>query len=232
MQAGIAAWRALYHPEWYNLHIVLGLTLPTLITRVFTLIVALSFHEFSHAWAADRLGDTTPRASGRLTLNPIAHLDVFGSLMLIVAGFGWAKPVPVNPYALRRRHPAGLMLVSVAGPLSNLLLAIIAAIPFQAGLVSWTPSSALLPSIGSFLAEFIFINLILFFFNLLPIFPLDGEKVLEYFLPPSAQDTLARLRPYGPMILLALLFVGPMIGFDILHWLVGTPAQRIFQLLV
>lgn len=232
MRTAHRAWRALYHPGWYNFLIVLGLSLATLITRVFTLVVALSFHEFAHAWAADRLGDDTPRHAGRLTLNPLAHLDVFGSLMLILAGFGWAKPVPVNPYALRRRTPAGLMLVSVAGPLSNLLLAIIAAIPFQAGLVSWSPSNAFLPSMGSFLSEFIFINLILLFFNLIPIFPLDGEKVLEYFLPPGAQDTMARLRPYGPMILMALLFLGPMVGFDILNWLVGTPAARIYQLLV
>lgn len=125
------------------------------------------------------------------------------------------------------------MLVSAAGPLSNLILAIIAAIPFQLGLLSpFSPSGSLFPSFSSLFMEFIFINLILLFFNLIPIFPLDGEKVAEYFLPPSGQDTLLRLRPYGPLILMALLFVLPMTGINIFTWLVGWPAEKIFTLLV
>jgi Zn-dependent protease len=212
---------------------IFNLDPPTLITRILTLIIAFTIHEFAHAWAADQLGDNTPRDNGRLTLNPLAHLDVLGSLMLLISGFGWAKPVPVNTYALRRRTPAGTMLVSAVGPLSNLLLAILASIPFRMGILSpYTASGDFLPSLPSFLVEFIIINLILLFFNLIPISPLDGEKVLEYLLPPNGQDVLLRLRPYGPMILMALLFVLPMVGLDIFDWLVGWPAERVFMLLV
>src|SRR5512134_3474220 len=113
-----------------------GLTVPTLISRIFVLLTAFAVHEFAHAWAADRYGDPTPRSMGRLTLNPLAHLDPIGSLMLVAVGFGWAKPVQVNPYVLARRSPAAMMWVSLAGPISNLLMALIAAIPFQLGLVS------------------------------------------------------------------------------------------------
>lgn len=210
-----------------------NLTLPTLISRILTLVIAFSIHEFAHAWTADQLGDDTPRRHGRLTLNPIAHLDVLGSLMLVVAGFGWAKPVPVNPYQLRRRSPAAMMLVAVAGPLSNLMLALIAAIPFKAGIIPlFSASSSFLPSPSAFLTEFIGINLILLFFNLIPLAPLDGEKVMGYFLPPAGQDALDRIRPYGPMILLALLFLLPMIGLDVFRYVVRWPATQIFTMLV
>jgi Zn-dependent protease len=105
----------------------------TLITRVITLLIAFTIHEFSHATVADRFGDDTPRLHGRLTLNPLAHLDIMGTLMLLVAGFGWAKPVPVNPYVLNRRSPSAMMWVSLAGPLSNFLLALLAVIPIRIG---------------------------------------------------------------------------------------------------
>jgi Zn-dependent protease len=203
-----------------------------IISRALTLVIAFTVHEFAHAWTADQLGDDTPRLNGRLTLNPLRHLDPLGSLMLLVAGFGWAKPVPVNPQALQRQSSAGMMLVAAAGPLSNLVLAVLAAVPFQAGLIS--PSSAsggILPSASSFLQTFIFINLILLFFNLIPISPLDGEKVLTYFLPSSGQATMERLRPYGPMILLFLILSGRF-GFNILGLLIGEPAERLFFLLV
>ncbi|MGA9533490.1 MAG: site-2 protease family protein [Anaerolineales bacterium] len=211
---------------------MLGLSISTLISRVLTLVIAFTVHEFSHAWTADQFGDDTPRLQGRLTLNPLSHLDPIGSLLLVVAGFGWAKPVPINPYQIEQRHPAGTMIVSIAGPLSNLLLAIIAALPFQMGLLQPSNAGGLLPTPASFLTEFIFINLILLFFNLIPISPLDGEKVLEYFLPPSGRSTLYRLRPYGPMILMALVFVGPFLGFDLLGTVIGWPTQQVFRALV
>lgn len=213
---------------------MLGLNVATLIPRLFTLLTALTIHEFAHAWTADRMGDDTPRLHGRLTLNPLAHLDPLGSLMLILVGFGWAKPVPINPYALRRRGPSAVTLVSLAGPTSNLLLAVLGAIPFQLGLM--TPRFALdgsiIPDASSFLMEFIFLNLILAFFNLIPLAPLDGEKVAEGLLPPEGQDVLRRLRPYGGMILLALLFIGPMLGFNLLNIIVGWPARQLLMLLV
>jgi Zn-dependent protease len=212
---------------------MLGLGLATLISRGLTLVIALTVHELAHAWSADQLGDDTPRAAGRLTLNPLAHLDPLGSLMLLVFGFGWARPVPVNPYALTRRTPAGLMLVSIAGPFSNLLLAIVAALPFRAGWLRPVYSGeGLLPSPSAFLLEFIFINLILMLFNLIPLAPLDGEKVASYLLPAGGQAVLERIRPYGPMLLMALLVLGRVGGLNVFGALVGTPAMRLLELLV
>ncbi|NIS78755.1 MAG: site-2 protease family protein [Anaerolineales bacterium] len=208
-------------------------SLPQLLFLAITMVIALTIHEFAHAWTANQLGDDTPRLNGRLTLNPLAHLDLLGSLMLLVAGFGWAKPVPVNPYALQRRTPAGMMLVAAAGPFSNLLLAILAAIPFRMGLFDTLGAVPQLTQLaGTFLLLFIQINLILLFFNLIPIFPLDGEKVATYFLPPNGQDFLYRIRPYGPMILMGLILVGRLTGFDLLGLLIQTPTQAVFNLLV
>ncbi len=213
---------------------MLGLNASTLLPRLFTLLTALTIHEFAHAWTAERMGDDTPRLHGRLTLNPLAHLDPLGSLMLILVGFGWAKPVPINPYALRRRSPSAVTLVSLAGPASNVLLAILGAIPFQIGLLTprLVAGGGIIPDASSFLVEFIFLNLILAFFNLIPLAPLDGEKVAEGLLPPDGQDVLRRLRPYGGVILLALLFVGPMLGFDLLNIVVGWPARQLLKILV
>ncbi len=194
-----------------------------------TLVVALTVHEFAHAWSAFQLGDNTAERMGRLTLNPLKHLDPLGTIVMLAVGFGWAKPVPFDPYAVTRRTPAGIMLVAAAGPLSNLLMAIVASIPFQTGLLD----SAFISTgpafyAASFLATFIQINLVLLFFNLIPVAPLDGEKVLTYFLPPSGQATMARIRPYGPMLLMLLLFAGR----GLFSTLILTPVNRIFELLV
>lgn len=207
---------------------MLGLSLTTLISRVITLVIAFTVHEFSHALVADQFGDDTPRLQGRLTLNPLVHLDPVGSLMLIIAGFGWARPVQINPYVIQRRSPAGPMIVAAAGPFSNLFLALIATIPVRAGLISVTSSSFL----SQFFVEFIWINLILLFFNLLPIFPLDGEKILDYFLPPRGQEILSQIRPYGMYILMGLIILGSFGSFDILGLIVMRPATSIMRLLV
>lgn len=209
---------------------------PTLISRIFVLLTAFAVHEFAHAWSADRFGDLTPRQNGRLTLNPMAHLDVMGSLMLVFAGFGWAKPVPVNPYALSRRSSAALMWVSLAGPASNLFMALIAAIPFQLGLVSafgaFTNPGQILPSLDKLLFEFISINLLLFLFNLIPLAPLDGEKILYYLLPISGQRFMDSIRPYGPMILLLIVFSGWLLPFNILSEILRPPLNAMMALLV
>jgi Zn-dependent protease len=196
------------------------LNLATFFTRIITLVIAFTIHEFAHAWTANRFGDLTPKMNGRLTLNPVAHIDPLGALMLIFAGFGWAKPVPVNPYALRRHSKSAMMWVSLAGPLSNLLLAVLGSVLF---LLIWNPAQGFVLSLNNFLPTpvgflyyFIIINLTLMIFNLLPIFPLDGEKVLDQLLPPDGQDFLASIRPFGSIILLVVVFVLPYIGINIL----------------
>jgi len=213
-----------------------NLNLPTLIARIFVLLTAFAVHEFAHAWVADRFGDTTPRSMGRLTLNPLAHLDPIGSLMLIFVGFGWAKPVPINPYALSRRSPAATMWVSLAGPGSNLIMALIAAIPFQLGLVSISGATinpgSVLPSLSFFLFEFVYINLLLMLFNLIPIAPLDGEKVLYYLVPPSVAQVMDNIRPYGPFLLLILVFAGTFVGINLLWTILGPPLNALLGLLV
>lgn len=211
---------------------MLGLSLETLISRIFILIIALTVHEFAHAKSADMFGDNTPRANGRLTLNPLRHLDPIGSLMILVAGFGWARPVPVNPYVLGQTSSAALMLVSLAGPLSNFIMAILAAVPLRLGLASQTAPASFLPSSYEFLLEFMFINLLLTFFNLIPLAPLDGDKIADYFFPPSWQRVLQAIRPYGAIILLLLLFVLPRIGFDVLGTFIYPPIFTIGRMLI
>lgn len=208
----------------------------TLISRLIILVIAFTIHEFAHAITATYFGDDTPRINGRLTLNPLSHLDPMGSLLLLVAGFGWAKPVPVNPYALQRRSSSAMMWVSLAGPLSNLLMAVVAAIPFRLGWVNLYSnlgsSPRIFPTASQFLTEFIFINLLLMLFNLIPLAPLDGEKVAGFFFPPSWSRVLDQIRPYGPLILIAVLFVGPMVGIDIMNRVLMPPLRSLFLLLV
>lgn len=206
----------------------------SLFARLIILLVAFPVHELAHAWTADYFGDDTPRLNGRLTLNPFAHLDPIGSLLLLVAWFGWAKPVPINPYTLQRKSPAAVMWVSLAGPASNLLMAIVAAIPFRIGLVSIydaqlamvSSASHFLPTLPQILYLFIYINLLLMLFNLIPLPPLDGEKIAEYFFPPSWSRFLEAFRPYGPMILMAVVFLG------ILGKIIGPPLGILMRLLV
>ncbi|MBR6090007.1 MAG: site-2 protease family protein, partial [Anaerolineaceae bacterium] len=154
---------------------MLDLEIPLLISRIVTLLIAFTFHEFSHAFTAVRLGDNTPRLDGRLTLNPLKHLDPWGCLMLLAAGFGWAKPVRVDPYAVTRKNKAGMMIVAFAGPLANLLLAAAGAILIRSGLFGSNSAPfglTWLPSPLYFLSQFIWTNLNLMVFNLVPIAPL------------------------------------------------------------
>ncbi len=202
---------------------MLNLSPALLISRILTLVIALTVHEFSHAFVADRFGDDTPRTNGRLTLNPLKHLDIIGSLMLVVAGFGWAKPVPVNPWRLKQHSPSAMMWVSLAGPGSNLLMAILAGLVLRTGLLPVQSTFSVLPSPADFLLTFTFINLILVLFNIIPIAPLDGAKVLEFLLPGPLREGYSKLQPYGPMFLLILLFVLPRFGIDVIGWFM-TPA--------
>ncbi len=199
---------------------MLGISPATLLARLIVLFIAMPIHEWAHAWSAHELGDDTPRWEGRLSLNPLAHLDFLGSLLILLTGFGWAKPVPVNPYRMRTAPRTGMALSAFAGPLSNLLVAMICAVPFRMGLlrVEDAYGSLNLAAIIFAIAD-ISINLALF--NLLPFYPLDGEKVLVGILPPRWGDFLLSIRPYSPYILLGVLFLLPYLGLDLVGWLIG-----------
>ena len=164
-------------------------------------LVAATFHEFAHAFVADRLGDPTPRTLGRLSLNPLVHLDLLGTLFFVVFGFGWARPVPVNPrhFADPRR---GMLQVALAGPLANITLA------FVVGALLKIPDLPGGPLAVEVLSALIWINVILALFNLIPIPPLDGSRILESLLVGRQALTYSRLQPYGTLLLLGLLYTG------------------------
>ncbi|ABZ84440.1 peptidase m50 [Heliomicrobium modesticaldum Ice1] len=172
--------------------------LTSLVARAPAILIALALHEYAHARMAVWLGDPTPRWEGRLTINPLPHLDPIGTLMLIFGPFGWAKPVGVNPYNFRGNKQRGMMLVALAGPLMNVLLAIISVALFV-GFGDIAEARHLLRSM-------IGINVGLAVFNLLPIPPLDGSKVLAGLLPARNQGWLRQLEQYGPILLLVLVF--------------------------
>lgn len=169
------------------------------------ILIAITVHEFSHAAAAYYLGDSTAKDEGRLTLNPFAHLDLWGTLLLFLAGFGWGKPVPFNPYNLRNPK-YGAALISLAGPASNLVMVII----FSLILKFVYPVLGLGSGNGlfQFLYFLIVINAILMAFNLLPIPPLDGSKLLFAVLPPSMSNVQVFLERYGLFVLIGLVFFG------------------------
>ncbi|WP_044984053.1 MULTISPECIES: site-2 protease family protein [Thermoanaerobacterium] len=159
----------------------------------------MSFHEFSHGYVADKLGDPTPRQSGRLTLNPLAHIDPLGLIMLFIIYFGWAKPLPINPYYFKDRRK-GVLYVALAGPLSNVFLAIITRIlMFYVGNI---------PVLGLFLTILYQYNLVFAVFNIIPIPPLDGSKVLWSILPQKEAYIYSQYEQYGQIVLLLLLFTG------------------------
>jgi Zn-dependent protease len=174
-------------------------------------LLALTIHEFAHGWLADRLGDPTARLQGRLTLNPLAHLDPIGTLAIVLIHFGWAKPVPVD-YRNLKRPRRDMMLVAAAGPASNLLLAIACAfcyrmIPWAAAGLEW---AWLLLPVRAMLRTGVWVNVILAVFNLLPIPPLDGSRVVSGFLPLRHAISYSRLEPYGFVIIFLLFFTGIM----------------------
>ncbi|MEX2159606.1 MAG: site-2 protease family protein [Dehalococcoidia bacterium] len=184
------------------------------------LILGIAFHEFCHAFSANALGDNTAARQGRLTLNPLAHLDPLGSILLLFAGFGWGKPTPVNPYNLRNGPRTGMAIVAACGPLSNLLVAAVLALPIRLGWVPWHNAIAEINStagwsssdyIGVFLSAGVAINCILAVFNLLPLAPLDGFKIWLGVLPLEIAKPLAQMERYGMLILMGLFFLGPFV---------------------
>ncbi len=213
---------------------MLGISPITFLARLIVLLIGLPFHEWAHAWSADRLGDDTPRWEGRLSLNPLAHLDILGAILILLTGFGWAKPVPINPYRMRTAPRTGMALSSFAGPASNLLLAMVCAIPFRLGLLSLADLGRGSPTLAQLLWLVADVSLNLAIFNLLPFYPLDGEKVLVGILPPRWGDYLLSFRPYSPYVLLGLLFLLPYLGLDLIGLLVSAvkiPLQVLFFVL-
>ena len=186
--------------------------LVTLVSFCLALVAAITFHEFSHALAATLQGDSTARRQGRLTLNPLAHLDPVGSFMILFAGFGWGRPTPVNPTRLRAGERTGMAIVSLMGPISNVLAAMIFAIPINIGLArvshSWLEFQGQPGDIfGHVLGSFIFWNLLLAAFNLIPVAPLDGFKVAVGVLPKEMAGQFARLERAGPAILFSVILL-------------------------
>ncbi len=206
---------------------------------VVALVAGIAFHEFCHAWAASELGDQTAARQGRLTLNPIVHIDPMGALMLLFVGFGWGRPTPVNPYNLRVGVRRGNMLVALAGPASNFFFAILLAIPLRLG---WVPlftdprlvsDASGMEIVGFFLFMALFFNVLLGIFNLIPIHPLDGFKVAVGIVPREVARHLEALAPYGPGILITLLVIGFVLPqFAVLHWVIWGLMNTILDILL
>ncbi len=205
-----------------------------LAARIAALVIALTVHEWAHAYSAYRLGDMTARDLGRLTLDPRRHLDPLGSLLLLTAGFGWAKPVPINPWRLGRW---GVLWVSLAGPVSNLALAFGTALLLRLGLMLAGLGLGGAAFLGEFATTlfnvfitFVSLNVVLAVFNLLPLPPLDGSKVLSSLLHLKPEQR-ARYEQFGPLVLLVLVFGSGIIGFDALGAVMGPPTRFLFGLI-
>lgn len=200
-----------------------------LIPFIFVLLPALTLHEFGHAWTAVHFGDPTPKRAGRLTLDPLKHLDPLGTIFLFIAQVGWAKPVPVNPANFN--HPRADLWVSLAGIIANLIQAIAYALVWRA--LSPLPATSFGQGLATLLYLGILINLSLALFNLLPIFPLDGSHVVKNLLPleQSYRFSLFSER-YGAAILLGLLMIGYVSDFSPLNVLIGVPCNWLVGLLL
>jgi Zn-dependent protease len=195
-------------------------------------LLSLSVHEWAHARVAYALGDDTAERQGRLTLNPIVHIDPIGTILPLMGfPFGWAKPVPVNPARFNDRMSMrnGMMLTAAAGPLSNLALALFATLLL--GILRIAAPDVLLSSRGVLLlfGQFIVVNLALAAFNLLPIFPLDGSRILDGVVPQRLRKAWEKLAAFSPLLLLAVIFGLPYMGVNLFGW-VGDGAQLLFGL--
>ena len=179
--------------------------LTTIIANIPALMIGFAFHEFAHAWVADRLGDPTPRSQGRLTLNPFVHLDLFGTLMALLYRFGWAKPVMTNPHYFRGDKRRGQMLVALAGPIMNLITAFVVMLLWFLTML-WAQRSEWSGIVSLVFQSAVLMNLGLGVFNLLPIPPLDGFTVFGGLLPERFAPQLQVIEQYGMIILIVLLF--------------------------
>lgn len=192
---------------------------------VIAIALGITVHEFMHAYTAHRMGDDTARHMGRLTLDPRAHLDLFGSLLIVLIGFGYGKPVPVTEGRLR--SPLAYSLVAVAGPLTNVALAAVAALPLRLG-----TAGVIGEGYSQILLLVVVYNCLLAVFNLIPVPPLDGSKVVYGFLPPRQAYAWRTYEQYGPFLLIAMIFILPYLRIDVLGPLVFGPARLLSALLV
>jgi Zn-dependent protease len=213
-----------------------GRSLLEILAFLVSLLIAIDVHEFAHAWVANELGDPTARYQGRLSLNPVVHLDPMGTMMMLFSvfygfGIGWGKPVPVNPLYLRRGPRIGMALVAAAGPLSNLVLAAIVAVPIRLGLtMSWTVLNLLLIVIS--------VNIGIALFNLLPIPPLDGASILRGILSAigtqwayRVSEAFDRLQVQGYMIFMLLILADQILPISIMGLILGLPHDLLFRLI-
>jgi len=191
---------------------VLALLIPVL-------LFALVFHEFSHGWVANKLGDPTAKHQGRLTLNPLAHLDPFGSMMILFVGFGWAKPVPVDSRYLANPR-TDMMKIAFAGPASNLLLAFIGGMLIRI--------TGYMGPLTSMLIIFTQINISLAVFNMIPIPPLDGSQIFSGIMAQRNPQLVMKLQIYGPQILMGLILFGMFTGVSLI-WTVMSPFVSFFM---
>lgn len=203
--------------------------------RVPIVLLALTVHEFCHGYFAYRMGDPTALRQGRLTLNPLKHLDPLGTLCLMFAPIGWAKPVPINPLNFHDRRK-GILVTTAAGPASNLAQAILFALLLRAVVylairtqVSSPQALQLIVIISEMVKWGVIINVGLAVFNCLPFYPLDGFHITLQLMRPEKQQQFVQTMPYGPFAILALVLIGNLSEFNILMYLIGPPAEFIFR---
>lgn len=201
----------------------------TLLLSLPGILFGFTIHEFAHAWTAWRLGDDTAARQGRLTLNPLVHLDPMGTILILLAGFGWARPVPINPANFKDPRK-GDLLSTFAGPFSNLVTAVVLSVIYRFMPAPESPDS--IPAIFSLVLLYgIQFNLLLCFFNLIPIFPLDGARIVRALLPLNQAYAFSRLEPMGPLILMGLIAIGPYAGINLLGSVIGPPIRLFMALL-
>ena len=218
---------------------MLNLDFAALLSGFIVLVISLTVHEAAHAWSADRLGDPTARILGRLSLNPAVHVDPIGTILFPLIAMatnlpliGWAKPVPVSPVRLGRNWRQKFMVIAAAGPASNLVLAVLAALilrvvaPAGTGLVQADVAQGLLGRASAGLEQAVFVNVLLALFNMVPVPPLDGGNVLAGLLTGSMARTFDQLRPYGFLILYGLMLTG------VLWTLISPPASLLLSWLL
>ncbi len=210
-----------------------SLSIAGLLTNALVLLIAMTIHEFAHNYVGYKMGDPTPRDMGRLTLNPFVHINWVGWLMWVVIGFGILGSAPISEYRMRDRR-WGFLAAVAAGPLSNLALAVVCAIPFYLGLVgrSFPGDRAFFPTLSDFLTAMVYWNILLFLFNLLPVFPLDGWHILRKLVPPDIGYQMEKYQQQVMFVFVALIFlsfISPRL--NILGYIIGPPFNFLFNLL-